>query len=75
MSKKKPKPTPLPAEALPGIVDAHTHLASCGARTGAEVDAFVERAVAAGVGKICTVGDGLAEAEDALAAAQHNPRV
>lgn len=75
MSKKKPKPTPLPAETLRGIVDAHTHLASCGARTGAEVDAFVERAVAAGVGKICTVGDGLAEAEDALAAAQHNPRV
>jgi len=75
MSKKKPRPTPVPADPIPGIVDAHTHLASAGARTPEEVDAIVARAVAAGVEKLCTVGDGLAEAELALAAAQHNERV
>lgn len=75
MSKKKPRPTPVPAEPVAGLVDAHTHLASCGARDDAAVDALVARAAAAGVSKICTVGDGLAEAELALAAARHNDRV
>lgn len=75
MSKKKPRPTPVPADRIPAIVDAHTHLASCGARTPEEVDAIVARAVDAGVERMCTVGDGLAEAELALAAAQHHERV
>lgn len=75
MSKKKPRPTPVPADRIDGLVDAHTHLASVGARTPEEVAALVDRAVAAGVEKICTVGDGLAEAELALTAAQHNERV
>ncbi len=65
----------MPADPLPGIVDAHTHLASAGARTPEEVAAIVDRAVSAGVEKICTVGDGLAEAELALSAAQHHERV
>ncbi|MDU0478191.1 TatD family hydrolase [Staphylococcus chromogenes] len=75
MSKKKPRPVPVPAEPLPGLIDAHTHLASCGARTPEEVIALVDRAVAVGVDKLCTVGDGLAEAELALHAAQHHERV
>lgn len=75
MSKKKPRPTPVPAEPIAGLVDAHTHLASCGARTAEEIDAFVQRAVAAGVKRICTVGDGLDEAELALQAAHLNERV
>ena len=75
MSKKKPRPTPVPAEPIAGLIDAHTHLASCGARTKAEVDAFVDRAIAAGVERICTVGDGLEEAELALEAAHLNERV
>ena len=75
MSKKKPRPTPVPAEPIPGLIDAHTHLASCGARGAEEVDAFVERALAAGVERICTVGDGLEEAELALQAAHFNERV
>lgn len=75
MSKKKPRPTPVPAEPIPGLIDAHTHLASAGARIEDEVNAIVERAVAAGVERICTVGDGLDEAELALAAAQYNERV
>ena len=75
MSKKKPRPTPVPAEPIAGLIDAHTHLASCGARSAEEVDAFVERALAAGVERICTVGDGLEEAELALQAAHFNERV
>lgn len=75
MSKKKPRPTPVPAEPIPGLVDAHTHLASCGARTQDEIDAVVGRAVAAGVERICTVGDGLEEAKRALEAAHLNDRV
>ena len=57
------------------LVDAHTHLASTGARTQAEVDAIVARALDAGVERMCTVGDGLEEAELALAAAHMNERV
>lgn len=75
MSKKKPRPTPVPAEPIPGLVDAHTHLASCGARTQDEIDAVVGRAVAAGVERICTVGDGLEEAKLALEAAHLHDRV
>lgn len=75
MSKKKPRPTPVPAERIAGLVDAHTHLASAKARTQEEVDAIVGRAAEAGVERICTVGDGLAEAELALQAAHFNDRV
>ncbi|WP_421629125.1 TatD family hydrolase [Corynebacterium pseudogenitalium] len=69
MSKKKPRPTPVPAAPIPGLIDAHTHLASIGATTQADIDAIMERALSAGVKRVCTVGDGLAEAEQALAAA------
>ncbi len=75
MSKKKPRPTPVPAERIAKLIDAHTHLASTGARTQAEVDAIVSRALDAGVERMCTVGDGLEEAELALAAAHMNERV
>ena len=75
MSKKKPRPTPVPAERVAKLIDAHTHLASAGARTRDEVDAIVARAVDAGVERMCTVGDGLDEAELALAAAHANERV
>ena len=68
---KKSRPTPVPAEPIAGLVDAHTHLAS----TGKPVAELVERALAAGVERICTVGDGLDEAELALAAAHENERV
>ena len=75
MSKKKPRPTPVPAERIAKLIDAHTHLASTGARTQAEVDAIVNRALDAGVERMCTVGDGLEEAELALSAAHMNERV
>ncbi|MCP1387670.1 TatD family hydrolase [Corynebacterium sp. TA-R-1] len=72
---KKPRPTPVPAERVDGLIDAHTHLASCRARSPEEVDAIVARAADAGVARICTVGDGLEEAELALAAAHFDERV
>lgn len=75
MSKKKPRPTPVPAPTIPKLIDAHTHIASCGAREAVEVSVLVGRAVDAGVELICTVGDGLAEAELALAAAHMDERV
>lgn len=71
MSKKKPRPTPVPAQFIPGLIDAHTHLGSC----KDDPAALVARASDAGVSRICTVGDGLAEAELALVTAQQYENV
>lgn len=75
MSRKKPRPTPVPAEPIRGLIDAHTHLASCGAGEAQGVAEIMDRAGRAGVERVCTVGDGLAEAELALAAAHQDERV
>lgn len=75
MSKKKPRPVPVPAGTIPNLVDAHTHLASCKATTQGDITALMERAAAAGVAKLCTVGDGLEEAEQALEAAHMDERI
>ncbi|MGH3760945.1 TatD family hydrolase [Actinophytocola sp.] len=65
-----------PAPPLPGpIVDAHTHLDACGAKDAADVTAMVDRAAAVGVGRVVTVGDDLAAAQWAAAAATWDPRV
>lgn len=71
MSKKKPRPIPVPAEGITGVIDAHTHLTSC----KDDIPALMERAVAAGVERVCTVGDGLEEAALALDAAQSDKRI
>ncbi|HIW91211.1 MAG TPA: TatD family hydrolase [Candidatus Corynebacterium avicola] len=75
MSAKKKRPTPVPPEPLKQLFDAHTHLASCKATTAEEVREIVDRAAATGVQGICTVGDGIEEAELALQAAHHDERV
>ena len=75
MSRRKPRPTPVPPEALPALFDAHPHLASCGAQDAAAVRAVMDRAAATGVAGVCTVGDGIAEAELALQAAHADERV
>ncbi|MCF4006792.1 TatD family hydrolase [Corynebacterium uropygiale] len=79
MSKKKPRPIPQPARTLPGLVDAHTHLAATASfRAPAgptSVAGLVERAAEAGVERICTVGDGLEEAREALEIAKAQPQV
>lgn len=71
MSKKKPRPTPQPAETIPGLVDAHTHLSSC----KDPVADLMQRAHTAGVDLVCTVGDGLAETRLALQAAWQQDNV
>lgn len=70
---RKPRPIPVPAEPVAGLVDAHTHLTSVG--DASQLAGLVERAAAAGVERMCTVGDGLEEAEAALQAAHDNERV
>lgn len=76
MSKKK-RPTPVLPESIGALFDSHTHLASTiakGAQEGQDRHAataeLVARAGQAGVERICTVGDGLAETELALEAAE-----
>ncbi|MBB0968611.1 DNAase, partial [Dietzia aerolata] len=49
MGKRKPRPTPVLPDPLPGLVDAHTHLYSCGHRSADEVRAAADRAALAGV--------------------------
>ncbi|WP_341254904.1 TatD family hydrolase [uncultured Dietzia sp.] len=75
MGKRKPRPTPVLPEPLPGLVDAHTHLYSCGHRTADEVRAAADRAALAGVAALVTVGDDLAESEAVVAAADADERV
>lgn len=74
MSAKK-RPAPVLPEPLPDLFDAHTHLASCGARTPEQVREVMDRAAAVGVAQVCTVGDDLAESILAVEAAQADDRV
>lgn len=73
MGKKKPPP-PLPAP-LPGLVDAHTHLDGCGARTPEAVRALVDRAQSVGVERVITVACDLEEARYVIDAAGWDRRV
>ena len=66
-----PAPEPLPAP----VVDAHTHLDACGAKTAADVTAMVDRAAAVGVARVVTVADDLPSARWAADAATWDPRV
>ena len=53
------------------MIDAHTHLTSC----KDDIPSLLDRFVAAGVDRVCTVGDGVEEAELALQAAQSHERI
>ena len=75
MAKRRSRPTPVLPEPLPGLVDAHTHLYSCGHRTADEVRAAADRAALAGVSAMVTVGDDLAESEAVVDAAEADERV
>ncbi|UVE96051.1 TatD family hydrolase [Dietzia sp. B32] len=75
MGKRKSRPTPVLPEPLPGLLDAHTHLYSCGHRTADEVRSAADRAALAGVAAMVTVGDDLAESEAVVAAAEADERV
>jgi TatD DNase family protein len=73
VSAKREKP-PAP-EALPGLIDAHTHLDACGATDAASIREILDRAEAVGVEKVVTIADDLEAAEWAVGAAHADPRV
>jgi TatD DNase family protein len=73
VSSKREKP-PAP-EPLAPLIDAHTHLDACGARTAEDVTAILDRAGAAGVQAVVTIADDLDAARWAAAAADWDPRV
>ncbi|WP_309114894.1 TatD family hydrolase [Saccharothrix sp.] len=75
MTPRKGERPPVP-EALPvPVVDAHTHLDACGAGTPEQVAEMVDRANAAGVDRVITVGDTVASARWAAEAATWDDRV
>lgn len=69
------RPAPPPPEPLAPLVDAHTHLDACGARTPADVRAIVDRAEAVGVQAVVTIADDLASARWVAEAAEWDDRV
>ncbi|MFC6091182.1 TatD family hydrolase [Saccharothrix lopnurensis] len=69
--ERPPAPEPLPAP----VVDAHTHLDACGAKTPRDVAALLDRATAAGVDRVITVADDLEAARWAAEAATWDDRV
>jgi len=71
-SKRPPPPAPQP---LSPLIDAHTHLDACGAETGDDVRAIVDRAAAVGVVAVVTIADDLASARWATQAAEWDRRV
>lgn len=72
MSKRPPPPPPEP---LAPLIDAHTHLDACGARTAGDVRAVLDRAEAVGVQAVVTIADDLDSARWAAAAAGWDERV
>jgi len=60
---------------LTPLVDAHTHLDACGARTVEDVRGILDRAEAVGVGAVVTIADDLDSARWAAAATEWDERV
>lgn len=71
--RRRREPPPDPA-ALPGLVDAHTHLAACGGRDADSVRAILDRAAAVGVEQVVTVADDMIDARWAVRAAHWDER-
>jgi TatD DNase family protein len=69
--RREPPPDPEP---LPGLVDAHTHLAACGGRDPESVRAILDHADAVGVGQVITVADDMIDARWAVDAARWDER-
>ncbi|OZC29331.1 DNAase [Gordonia polyisoprenivorans] len=69
--RREPPPDPEP---LPGLVDAHTHLAACGGRDADSVRAILDHAERVGVGQVVTVADDMIDARWALDAAHWDDR-
>ena len=69
--RREPPPDPVP---LPGLVDAHTHLAACGGRDPESVRAILDHAEQVGVGQVITVADDMIDARWAVEAAAWDHR-
>lgn len=69
--RREPPPDPEP---LPGLIDAHTHLAACGGRDAESVAAILDHAAAVGVGQVVTVADDMIDARWAVEAAHWDDR-
>ncbi len=72
MSKR---PAPPPPEPLTPLIDAHTHLDACGARTAQDVIAIADRAEAVGVQAMVTIADDLDSARWVAGASDWDDRV
>ncbi|GAC81126.1 TatD DNase family protein [Gordonia malaquae] len=74
-SKKDKRRLPPPdPEPLPGLIDAHTHLAACGGRTPEAVKEILDHAEAVGVSHVVTVADDMVDARWAVQAAKWDSR-
>jgi TatD DNase family protein len=69
--ERPPVPEPLPVP----VVDSHTHLEACGAKTREDVVEMVDRAQAAGVDRVITVADDMPAARWAAEASTWDSRV
>jgi TatD DNase family protein len=73
--RRRGEPPPVPEPLAAPVVDAHTHLDACGAKDPEGVTAMVDRAEAAGVGRVVTVADDISSARWVVQAASWDPRV
>lgn len=69
--RREPPPDPTP---LPGLIDAHTHLAASGGRDPESVRAILDHAETVGVGRVVTVADDMVDARWAMRAAEWDDR-
>ncbi|MGV1087334.1 MAG: TatD family hydrolase [Mycobacterium sp.] len=74
-SNRAERQPPPPPEPLSPLIDAHTHLDACGARTADDVRAILDRAEAVGVQAAVTIADDLASARWAAAATAWDHRL
>lgn len=69
--RREPPPDPTP---LPGLIDAHTHLAACGGRDPEAVREILDHAERVGVTTVITVADDIVDARWAVDAARWDDR-
>ena len=73
--QRRERSAPPPPAPLAPLVDAHTHLDACGARTSEDVRAALDRAEAVGVQAVVTIADDLDSARWAAAATGWDDRL
>jgi TatD DNase family protein len=75
MRVSRNRPAPPPPEPLTPLVDAHTHLDACGARTAEDVRAILDRARDVGVVAAVTIADDLDSARWVTRATEWDDRL